>query len=200
MLYKKCILVSESFSSALIMRTLLALLLLLQPASLFSQADTLFYINRADSTYYFDKENNKYVYPKLGISQVGRDSVFYKGDLVFYKKPSEKDRDYFLEVFTDSVLIINFWREQDRGVSDPMLIKRNCLRIINLRQPGKVYYVDVERSQIADTKEVYDMFKNAGGEMTIIEKIDFAGNQIILRNSIKGFGKFNFIAESKCVL
>ena len=182
------------------MQALLALLFLLQSTSLFSQSDMLFYISQADHPYYFDKEKNSYVYPKLGLNWVGGDSLFHKGNLVFCKKTSEKDWNYFLEVFTDSILIINYWRKQDMGVSEPMWIKRNCLRIVNLRRPGKIYYVDVEGSQIASSEDIYNIFKHAGREMTIIEKVDFAASQIILRNSIKGLGKFNFRTEIKCGL
>lgn len=162
---------------------LIFFLALITALPIFSQENELLEISEADRLSYYDTETHRTVYPILGISKTKGDSVFYQNNLIFCKEALNKKESVFFEVFNNSILIACYRPEGQLGVNDPVFIKRDFLYMVGLKQPGRIYLVNLEGKRLVKNKSTFNLLKSAGEDVNSIVDIDLSNKRIVIEGS-----------------
>lgn len=139
------------------------------------------FITKADSSAYYSKELACTVYPELGLVQRGQ-SIYKNGSLIFEASQIPKTyTSYHLEVFNEQYLVLTFKKLEDRGISNPALLKRRHMLVFDLGKLGPPKHIhlggiklitgnyDIKALQIPADYEIYAISQMDTKQLTLLK-------------------------------
>jgi hypothetical protein len=154
-------------------RIIIFIIILIMPYFLKAQ---LVHISIADSASYFNKEKKIFVYPNLGIEISSSKIIFIKDTIEIernYFNIDNENKFKFFEVYDNHYLVITIGNRSLLSISEPALIFRNEIFIINLCSPRNIYQTNLNSVKIV--KDEYTLnycMLNNDFEYYIIKSID----------------------------
>lgn len=144
------------------------------------------YIRIADTANFFNEKNNSREYPKYHLRENRQGSLYLEDTLIFNNDLiPENYKGRALEVFQDNYLIITFFDENFRGVSNFASYLRIDVAIIDLKNASFLYKAKFDSVHIVNNKKVIENTKHLG-EINYYAITSIDSENLILENN---FGK-----------
>lgn len=141
------------------------------------------FITKADTSAYYSRELACTVYPNLGLVQRG-ESIYQNGYLIFDAKQIPKGYlSYHLEVFNDQFLVLTFKKWEDRGISNPALLKRKHMLVFDLQdigQPKSIHLGGIRL--ITGNYDIHSLQLPANYEIYAIAQMDAKQLKLLMAN------------------
>ena len=110
-----------------------------------------------DINRYYDSITCLYVYPKYNLKKSINNTLYLNENVLFDSTLiPDNSNSLFYEILNDSILVITFFDiNLQKGLSHPMLYKREFIYFIKLNEPYFIYKTDFNGRYIVGDKETF---------------------------------------------
>lgn len=100
-------------------------------------------ISQADTNSYYSADQTRYLLPAFELEKDQNQNIWLKGQAIFTQHmiPTGYER-YHPEIFQNRFLFLTFLDSTYRGMSNPLLIARSAVYLIDLQQPDNLLTLD----------------------------------------------------------
>ena len=116
----------------------------------------LVYITVCDNNSYYDSITCLNVYPKYKLKKSQDNTLYLNDNVIFNSKllPDHYNRIHY-EILNDSILVVTFLNDDQKGISLPMFFKRDNVNFILLNDPYFIYKIDFKGRHVVGDKETF---------------------------------------------